>query len=58
MEEFVQKKIRIQSVMYGKMICEDCGDKIKGIRYWVKPDEDKLETFKPYCRYCAGIEKR
>jgi len=45
-------------VMYGKMICEDCGEKIKGVKYWVKSDEDKLETFKPYCRYCAGIAQR
>jgi len=58
MEEYILKKIRIQSVMYGKMICENCGEKIKGVRYWVKPSEDKLDTFKPYCRYCAGVEKK
>ncbi len=57
-DKFLEKKMRIQSVMSGKLICVVCGENIKGVRYWIKESEDKDIDMKPYCRYCAGIEKR
>ncbi|MBN2695018.1 hypothetical protein JXR93_10170 [bacterium] len=56
-EEFLEKRLRIQSILYGKLVCVNCGEKIKGVRYWVKASEDKDPDLKAWCRFCAGIEK-